>query len=361
MIPIVYFRSSSFNAHRSCPTSFYGEYVLGIRGNSGKKADKGTITHKILELMALCKKAEQDGIHEIDDEDIGLVFSDVSDPEYVNTIATRVYEHYVKKCDYHTGKNAWTNKDFKDCLSWAWKALDFNGGQFDPRKRDVIAAEPHFDFEIERPWAKYNYKKQGLEGYLKLKGTIDLVTDLGDGVYEVIDWKTGRRSDWATGKEYTQSNMKDNPQMRLYHWACKTLYPEAHTLLMTMYFINEGGPFTVHYDDDDLKKTEEMVRDRFQIIKATEHPKYLPQIDKSMCWKCRYVCDLGKTTFENTHIKPEIEQRYGQRTRYGDYMTKCEQIRYMIKRHGIEWVTENYIDPEHTHGRYGQGGGKIQD
>ena len=71
MIPIVYFRSSSFNAHRSCPTNFYGEYVLGIRGNSGKKADKGTITHKILELMALCKKAEQDGIHEIDDEDIG--------------------------------------------------------------------------------------------------------------------------------------------------------------------------------------------------------------------------------------------------------------------------------------------------
>ena len=33
----------------------------------------------------------------------------------------------------------------------------------------------------------------------------------------------------------------------------------------------------------------------------------------------------------------------------------------MIKRNGIEWVTENYIDPEHTHGRYGQGGGKIQD
>ena len=118
-----------------------------------------------------------------------------------------------------------------------------------------------------------------------------------------------------------------------------------------------------HADLDTTKfvPKEDMVRDRFQIIKATDQPKFLPQINKSMCWKCRYVCDLGKNTFENTHIKPEIEQRHGQRTRYGEYMTKCEQIRYMIKRNGIEWVTENYIDPEHTHGRYGQGGGKIQD
>ena len=60
-IPIVYFRSSSFNSHRMCPMQYYMEYTLGWRGNSGKKADKGTIVHKVLELAALCKKALQEG------------------------------------------------------------------------------------------------------------------------------------------------------------------------------------------------------------------------------------------------------------------------------------------------------------
>ena len=60
-IPIVYFRSSSFNCHRFCPQQYLVEYFLGWRGPSNKKADKGTIVHKVLEVAALAKKAAQDG------------------------------------------------------------------------------------------------------------------------------------------------------------------------------------------------------------------------------------------------------------------------------------------------------------
>ena len=56
MIPIVYFRSSSFNCHRFCPMQYYMEYTLGWRGSSNKKADKGTIVHKALEICAVAKK-----------------------------------------------------------------------------------------------------------------------------------------------------------------------------------------------------------------------------------------------------------------------------------------------------------------
>ena len=141
-IPIVYFRSSSFNTHRTCPMQFYTEYVLGLRGLGNKKADKGTITHKILEITALCKKAEQDGIKVIDDEDIGEVFTDNYDPEYLNSIGARVYQHYTEIFNYHTGKNVWCDKDFEDCMGWAWKALKYRDGMYDPRKRNVVAAEP---------------------------------------------------------------------------------------------------------------------------------------------------------------------------------------------------------------------------
>ena len=37
-IPIVYFRSSSFNCHRFCPQQYLVEYFLGWRGPSNKKA-----------------------------------------------------------------------------------------------------------------------------------------------------------------------------------------------------------------------------------------------------------------------------------------------------------------------------------
>ena len=36
-----------------CEQQYFGEYVLGWRGPSGQKADKGTICHKVLEILAV--------------------------------------------------------------------------------------------------------------------------------------------------------------------------------------------------------------------------------------------------------------------------------------------------------------------
>ena len=198
MIPIVYFRSSSFNCHRFCPMQYYMEYTLGWRGPSNKKADKGTIVHKVLEICAVAKKGLQDGKKIIVDEHIGRVSTGNYKSEYLNKVISRGYEYYTTRIPHHE----WTEKDAKDCEKWSWKALQYNDGMFDPRNRDVVAAEPHFDFIIEEDWSEYSYtiNNEKVSGNLAMKGTIDLVTDLGEGVYEVIDWKTGRRLDWATGK-----------------------------------------------------------------------------------------------------------------------------------------------------------------
>ena len=92
-IPIVYFRSSSFNSHRMCPMQYYMEYTLGWRGSSGKKADKGTIVHKVLELCALAKKALQDGHAIFEDHEIGEIETANYDTEYLDEIIDRVISH----------------------------------------------------------------------------------------------------------------------------------------------------------------------------------------------------------------------------------------------------------------------------
>ena len=126
MIPVVYFRSSSFNSHRMCEMQYYLEYVLGWRGESGKKADKGTIVHKVLEIVAACKKGAQNGKKIIVDKEIGRVSSANDSPDYLERVINRVYKHYTEIATHHD----WSAKDQKDCIKWVWKALEYNNGMF---------------------------------------------------------------------------------------------------------------------------------------------------------------------------------------------------------------------------------------
>lgn len=338
---ITYFRSSSYNTHNMCEMQYFSEYVLGYRGPSGQKADKGTIAHKILEILAVIKQAQQDNIETIDDDLIGLI--DVNHYS-LDVIIDSVYEHYTKNTPHHK----WTNKDHKDCKSWVYKAIEFNGGMFDPRNRNILCPEQHFDFTIDKPWAKYSYNigNEILDGHLALKGTIDLITLVNDSTIEIIDWKTGRRLDWATGKEKTQEKLEQDPQLKIYHYAIKHLYPHIKNIIFSIYFINDGGPFSICYHDSDLASTEDMLRHKFEAIKSNHKPR----LNKS--WMCNKLCFFGKSTFENTHIEPIKEYRDGQVCKIGQTMTKCEQIKHDLDLYGMDATIQMYKHPNHSFGSY---------
>jgi len=324
-----------------CEQQYYIEYVLGWRGPSGQKADKGTIVHKVLEILAFIKKAKQDNTPIIEDDIIGKI--DINNYD-LDTIIDSVYDHYVLQTQHHK----WADKDKKDCRSWVHKAISFNNGMFDPRNRNIICPERHFDFEINRQWAKYSFNTDNgpISGNLALKGTIDLVTSLNSKTIEIVDWKTGKRLDWATGQEKTQEKLEKDPQLRIYHYAISHLYPEIEHIIFSIYFINDGGPFSVCFDKSDLLETENMLRSKFEAIKATKKPK----LHKS--WMCSKLCHFGKTTFENSHLLPIIEYRDGQTCPKNNFMTKCEQIKHEIELKGIEQVTKEYKNLNHTIGHY---------
>ena len=81
-----------------------------------------------------------------------------------------------------------------------------------------------------------------------MKGTIDLITKPSEDTLEIIDWKTGRRLDWATGQEKTQEKLETDPQLMIYFYAAKKLYPEIKNCIVTIFFINDGGPFSVSFN-----------------------------------------------------------------------------------------------------------------
>ena len=324
-----------------CPMQYFIEYNLGIRSPSNKKADKGTICHKVLEILAYIKLYTQTNTSIYIDDIVGDI--DIFNYD-LTSIIEQVYEYYTSRFKHHE----WSAKDYKDCHLWVHKALADHNGTFDPRNRNILQPEQHFDIVIKKPWAHYIYQtKDGLlEGDLAIKGTIDLITKVDDNTIEIVDWKTGRRLDWATGEEKTLAKLQNDPQLRIYHYAVSQLYPHMQHIIFTINFINDGGAFSVCYDKSDLPKTEEMIRHKFENIKNTK----VPQLNKS--WKCNKLCHFGKTTFENSHMLPILEYRDGQLCRVDSHMTKCEQIKHDIELKGINAVVDEYTMPGYSIGTY---------
>ncbi len=348
---ITFLRSSSFGTYDMCPQQYFCDYTLGWHSPTNFKAtDKGTIVHKIMEIIALLQQCKQNKENLLKNKICGnLKINMVESDDFIDEIIERVYKHYSSKLPHHN----WEDKDFRDCKKWTWKALNFNEGQFDPRKRIIVDVEPFFDIEITKPWASYNYniKDENLKGFLKLKGTIDLITKVKDDVYEIIDWKTGQyRIDWVTGEEKTHAKFREDPQLRIYHYAAHHFY-NIEQVMVTVFYINAGGPFTICFNKDDLVKTEDMIKAKFLQIQNDDKPK----LHRS--WKCKKWYNCGKTTFENSHIKPMQEFRKTKLT-YGFPMMKCDQIELEIKRSGIDRVTKQYMAQGHNINKY-QNPGEI--
>jgi hypothetical protein len=246
---------------------YFIEYNLGHKSPSNKKADKGTICHKFFEILAEIKLNTQFGRPYFYDDIVNQV--DIASYSLDNLI-DQVYEYYTTHFTHHT----WSPSDYRDCKAWVYKALEYNNGMFDPRNRNILQPEQHFDIEIKKDWAKFSYKTKDetLSGNLAIKGTIDLITQIDDKTIEIIDWKTGRRLDWATGEEKTLAKLHKDPQLMIYFYAAQKLYPHIEHIIISINFINDGGVFSVCFDKSHLSQVEMMLRHKFETIKNTIKP-----------------------------------------------------------------------------------------
>jgi ATP-dependent helicase/DNAse subunit B len=302
---VTYIRSSSYNNYDYCQMQYFITYVLGHRSLSGKKAQLGTIVHKALECLASCKKKLQDNPDKkslyINDDAIGKVnFTPKSlhTKAFVSRVLDKSYEYYTENCTHK-----YTGADIKFCRTQTETALNYNDGQFDPRKRNVVDTEPQFDIVIDEPWAKFKYKMpngEEMEGQLAIKGTIDLVTKVTDDTIEVIDWKTGRRLNWATGEEKTYEKLLEDPQLLLYNYAISKLYPDYEQSIMTIYYIRDGGPFSMCFDKTDQEKFLGMLEKRVKQIQRNDFPQPISRNRKS--FKCTKLCDFYKKNWPGTNI-----------------------------------------------------------
>jgi len=173
---------------------------------------------------------------------------------------------------------------------------------------------------------------QKITGNLAIKGTIDLVTEVDDGIIEVVDWKTGRRLDWATGEEKTYEKLCSDPQLLLYNYAISKLFPDYEQSIMTIFFIRDGGPFSMCFDKKDQEKFLEMLKLRFQQISRNQEPK--PMSYSRNHWKCNKLCHFYKNNWEGTD------------------QNMCIYIEEHLKKHGMNETVKSCTAEGFSVGHY---------
>lgn len=361
-IEVSYVRSSSYNQFDFCPQSYLLTYVLGIPKQTNKKADQGTVVHKVMECLALLNQAyEKTGNLEIEDEALGKLSytidewnlkTQLSTDEIVDINKIRGnYYVYKYKCDlpyshsrigvkvvsdifnrsynYYSSKSPvkWAPRDKLDCEQWTWIPLEYKGGMFDPRKLKIVEAEPHFNLTLERDW-----------GSVGLKGTIDLVTCPSEGSIEIVDWKTGQRKDWGTGKIKDYDYLCSDFQLMFYYYAARQMFPQYDHFSVTIFFIRDGGPYTIHFDESTLDVVERKIKERVELIRSTELPALCDPSHKDV--KCDKFCDYFK-----------MKGADGQ-------TNLCDFIHNEIKLIGIEEVSKKYKHEGHDVSNYKAPGGE---
>ena len=325
---ITYLRSSSIGTYSMCEQKYFMNYVLGIKDKDNAKALMGSVVHKNLELLARYKLAQQNSETFVYDDNFGKMRpSEFKKLEKLNERSLKFYEESFPGIMPSNAK--------KITLEWTKAAITNLECSMDPRNQNIFAVEEFFEIEIPHEWAKYKYEIGGkvIEGQLGIKGTVDLIVKEDDLYLHVIDYKSGRRYNWATETVKEYDDLQSDKQLLLYYYALRTKYPDKR-FYISIYYINdhkiddvlvEGGVFSFAFDDDDFKKAEELLKKEFEQIKKNNRPRLYSQ--KNTHWKCKYLCRYSQ-------IIPEISTT----------VPACIFIKDEIEKKGIDKVTEEYAD-----------------
>lgn len=349
---INYLRSSSYSNYDFCQMQYFINYVLGVPNPAGKAADKGSCVHKVLETLANCKKYMQDypNLNEYTydiftwkaedflkpvilskDEIFAINKTRINKYNYKNgcqlkdnhirygtTLVNSIIENSLDKF----ATTGWTNADRMDCTNWVWMALEYYNGIFDCRRMNIVQAEQHFELIFDEKF--------------EIKGTIDLITSPKEGILEVIDLKSGSRVDWSSKNPQknpkTYTKLCRDIQLMMYYYAVRQLYPEAHQVLVTIFWIRDGGPYTICFDNETVSELRQKLCTRFQSIRNCTKPQM--QDSSQSNFKCTKLCNYYKL------VSPDGEKNL------------CRFINDEIASIGIDKVTDLYTESKFSIDKY---------
>ena len=133
--------------------------------------------------------------------------------------------------------------------------------------------------------------------------------------------------------EKTYAKLCQDPQLLLYYYAARHLFPEEKQIILSIFFIRDGGPFSICLDDLDVRKMERLLQRRFYEIRNSKQPRMCDTRQKNM--KCKYLCPFSKHKFDDN-----------------DEHNMCRTAHDHIKKYGIDYTTYELTKPGFVIGTY---------
>lgn len=334
---LTFLRSSMYGSLSLCEHRFFLDFNIKRPQKPNAGTLVGSCVHSVCEALALEKLAKQNETDIVKHEYLGEYKLDQYSIEEKIRI---VYDKYDKEFP-----EVFNDESYKKCQDSVKKVTTFLNGAYDPRNANIIAAELPFDIEIKKPWAFYSYDTPSgkIEGYLRIKGTVDVLAQENDDTYHILDYKTGGLINWSNGKVKDLKYMQnEDKQLKLYFYAICHVFSHIENFLITIFYMNENKAFTVVFERKDLPKIEKNIKETFQQIQSIVKPKLKERFTYIEAFKrkidtCKF-CNHSKTKEVN-----------GQ--------TTCEFFKDKIISDGMESVLFEFANFDEI-SRYGSGGGK---
>jgi len=294
---IEYLSASRLNTYIDCPFRYFLQYHLVLPELKGDSiaTHKGSAVHEALELYVK------------------------EDKDYVKHLKAYYEKHKVWEFDDRKPNRGFPHPVEKNCTECKWLS---SGGICSVANRIVEDFEgcpkPNFEDDLRilehtiiRPDSVLNRKIIGAEvafekeyeGF-KVRGFMDLVTEIDEETLEVRDYKTGNYT------KNTDAAFKDL-QMRIYSMVAKELFPQYNYVVMTLDYLRKG-PVSIIFNREDDEKTRAFLKDSYGKIATACSPI------RKKSFKCNWCigydeCSKIKQQYTDENgqfvLPPEVEHK----------------------------------------------------
>jgi len=135
-----------------------------------------------------------------------------------------------------------------------------------------------------------------------LAGIIDRIDKIGDGEYEIIDYKTNRRLP-------SQETVNTDLQMSLYHMALTRRWPHIPpaNIKLSLYFLKHGEKLSSYRQEADIQDIKNSVIKTIREIESSISAKNFPPNPSPLCDYCPYkpICPAWKHLYKKDSPAPD--------------------------------------------------------
>ena len=300
---------SALNTFEQCPQKFKYQVIDKIKALKGVEAVFGTTVHGTLKFMF-----SHDPLFPALDEILNN-FSESWNTSSGNIFPPMAPEH--KDTYAESGKGIIKNF-YKKNPPWIYPVVD---------------TESRFEVLMPDPQTNKSHI---------LAGIIDRIDKIGEGAYEIIDYKTAR-------KLPAQKTVDDDLQLSVYHMALLNRWPniEAKNIKLSLYFLKHNEKISTSRDVEALKQTTQKIIDTIRSIEKQTAENKFPPNPTALCDYCPYKtrCPVWRHLYKKE--APQVDEDMLQKTLQEYFAIKEADTKNAKRLKELQSVVRIFMD---THG-----------